>query len=45
MYRVGIVLLLVVTLLTSSILIACGPKGITFPDPNLEAAIRSAILS
>jgi len=22
---------------------ACGPKGITFPDPNFEAAIREAI--
>ncbi len=42
MYRIILTLLLVALLLSSSILIACSSE-VTFPDPNLEAAIREAI--
>jgi len=43
MYRVSVITLLVAALVVSSVLIACGPKEVTFPDSNLEVAIREVI--
>ena len=42
MFR-SILFTFVTLLIICSTLVACGPKEITFPDSNLEAAIRDAI--